>query len=84
MPVKKFAISVPVEVMDQVDLAAAERGVSRSRFISDMLRRIARARTDAAITRQLDEVFGDPAVAREQQAVARAWLRARKDEGTQW
>ncbi|HEX4475853.1 MAG TPA: ribbon-helix-helix protein, CopG family [Polyangiaceae bacterium] len=77
MGVHKFAISIPVEVMEQIDEAAARRGVTRSRFISDVLRQAARARSDAEITRRLDEVFSDPEVTREQRRTSREFLAAR-------
>lgn len=77
MGARKFAISIPEEVMEQIDEAAARRGITRSRFISDVLRTAARARTDAEITRRLDEVFSDPEVAREQRRTSRAFLAAR-------
>jgi hypothetical protein len=77
MAAHKFAISVPEEVMAQIDEAAQRRGVTRSRFITDVLRRAARARSDAEITRRLDEIFSDPEVAREQRRVNRSLLAAR-------
>jgi metal-responsive CopG/Arc/MetJ family transcriptional regulator len=77
MAVHKFAISIPEAVMDQVDQAAESRGVTRSRFISDVLHKVARARTDAQITRRLDEVFADTEVAKEQGRTSRAFLAAR-------
>jgi metal-responsive CopG/Arc/MetJ family transcriptional regulator len=84
MAVKKFAISIPEEVMARVDEAAAEWGITRSRFISNVLKRVALARSDAQITRRLNEVFGDPEIAREQKATSRALLRARRETGTAW
>jgi metal-responsive CopG/Arc/MetJ family transcriptional regulator len=84
MSVRKFAISVPEEVMEQVDEAAARRGVTRSRFITDVLRRVARVRSDAEVTRRLDQVFGDATVAREQKETNQALLSARRDAGSEW
>ena len=84
MSVRKFAISVPEEVMDQVDRTAAQWGVTRSRFISEVLRRVARVRSDAEITRRLDEIFGDCEVAQEQKVMNRSLLDARRDAGTEW
>ena len=81
MGVHKFAISVPEEVMARVDEAAERRGVTRSRFITDVLRKVARAQTDADITRRLDEVFAKPDVAREQRRMSRELLTARADDG---
>jgi hypothetical protein len=82
--VKKFAISVPEDVMRQVDRAAARRGTTRSGFIADVLARVARARTDADISRRVDALLSDPGVAREQAATARAFRRAAPSAGTEW
>jgi hypothetical protein len=84
MPVRKIAISVPEDVLLQVDRAAKSRGMTRSRFISQALRRIAGARRDAEITRRIDELFSDPEIAREQVDTARAFQRARSPRGTEW
>ncbi|HEX7670200.1 MAG TPA: ribbon-helix-helix protein, CopG family [Polyangiaceae bacterium] len=81
MAAHKFAISVPEEVMAQVDEAAERRGVTRSRFITDVLRKVARAQTDSEITRRLDDLFGNPEVAREQRRVSREFLAARATDG---
>jgi hypothetical protein len=75
--VRKFAISVPEDVMAQIDEAAERRGITRSRFITDVLRKVARARTDAEVTRRLDEVFAAPDVAAEQRSTSQALLGAR-------
>ncbi len=84
MAARKFAISVPEEVMREVDRAARGLGVTRSRFISGVLRRVARARSDSEITRRVDELFADPEIAREQSETARA-LRSRASRaGTEW
>jgi len=72
MAVRKIAISVPEEVLAQVDEAAAERGENRSRFITQMLTLLAQARTDREISRRVNAVFADPELAREQVKTARA------------
>jgi metal-responsive CopG/Arc/MetJ family transcriptional regulator len=74
--VRKIAISVPEHVLAQVDAAAAERGENRSRFITEMLVLLARARTDREISRRVNAVFADPEVAREQVQTARASSKA--------
>ena len=84
MPVHKIAISIPREVMVEVDRAARERGVARSRFISDVLRLVARARTDAEVTRRLDAVFADPRVAAEQVGDAERYLAGGSTDGDAW
>ena len=84
MAARKFAISIAEEVMEQVDRAAKRRGVTRSRFISDVLRRVARARSDAEITRRVNAVLADPATTEEQRETAKSFQRARHPSGTEW
>ncbi|HVY62900.1 MAG TPA: hypothetical protein VHF22_14680 [Planctomycetota bacterium] len=84
MAAKKFAISVPEDVMRQVDRAARGLGVTRSRYIVGVLRRVARARSDAEITRRVDELFADPEVAREQAETAAALRTRGSRAGTEW
>jgi hypothetical protein len=84
MAVRKFAISVPERVMRQVDAAARRRGMTRSGFISEVLGRVASARTDAEISRRVDALFADPGIAREQVETARAFRRAAPTAGTEW
>lgn len=80
MPAKKTAITVPEELLEAVDVAAASRGESRSSFINRVLRAAVRARRDAVITRRLDELFADEQLASEARRVA-----AELDEaGTDW
>lgn len=84
MAAKKIAISVPEEVLTAVDRAAAERSVTRSRFITDVLRRVAAARTDAEVRRRVDELFSDPRIAGEQRETARAGAAALRDRESEW
>ena len=73
MPYRKTAIAVPAELLDAVDQAARERGESRSRYITRVLRAAVRARTNAEITKRLNELFADPQVAAGQRDGARAF-----------
>ncbi len=70
MGIVKTAISLPAELMQSVDEAAAARGESRSGFIRRVLKAAVRVRRDAAITRRLNELFADETVADEQRQVA--------------
>ncbi len=66
MATQKATIALPEDLLAAVDAAAQERGASRSGFISMILRRALRAKRDAAITRQLDELFADESLSRAQ------------------
>ena len=66
MAYRKTAIAVPEDILEEVDRAARERGESRSRFISRVLRLAVRARRDAEVTRRLDALFADESGREEQ------------------
>jgi len=84
MAARKFAISIPADVMSQVDRAARRRGVTRSRFISQVLSHVANARCDAEISNAVEIFFSDPQMAREQAATARAFRKVAARGGTEW
>jgi metal-responsive CopG/Arc/MetJ family transcriptional regulator len=82
MPVTKFAISVPVETMAQVDRAAKRLRLTRSRYIATVLARIAQRERNAAITRKVDEVLAE--LDQQDLEPVRHLHRARRDDGTEW
>ena len=84
MAARKFAISIPDDVMTQVDQAARRRGVTRSRFIAQVLSHVASARRDAEISHAVDAFFSDPVIAREQVATTRAFQKVAAHAGTEW
>ncbi len=63
---RKTAIAVPEELLAEVDRAARERGESRSKFISRVLRLAVRARRDAEVTQRLNALFADESLCKEQ------------------
>jgi metal-responsive CopG/Arc/MetJ family transcriptional regulator len=65
MPYRKIAIAVPEDVMQEVDRAGRERGESRGRFVSRVLRLAVRARRDAEVTRRLDALFAEASLREE-------------------
>ena len=84
MAAKKLAISVPEEVIREVDHAAKRRGMTRSGFITDVLSQVARARTDAEIARRVNNLFSDAEIAREQTDTARRFRRIAPQRGAEW
>jgi hypothetical protein len=70
MSLRKTAIAVPEALLDAVDEAAAERGQSRSRYITSVLELAVRARKDAEVTRRLNELFADDSIKTAQRASA--------------
>ncbi len=70
MTMRKTAISVPVEILDDVDRAAHACGQSRSKYITRVLEVAVRARRNAEITRRLNELFADERLSGTQHAEA--------------
>jgi hypothetical protein len=83
MPARKLAISVPEEVIREVDRAAKRRGMTRSGFITGVLSDVARARTDAEISRRVNALFSDPDIAREQVETAKKFRRIAPRRGAE-
>ena len=80
MPMTKVAISLPDEIVAQVDDAAHDRGESRSAFVAKVLREALRSRRGESITQRLNALFADEAVAAEQRRLTREMQSA----GTDW
>jgi metal-responsive CopG/Arc/MetJ family transcriptional regulator len=80
MPLHKTAVTIPEDLLAEVDRAAQTRGESRSRYITRVLRAAVRARRDTDITRRLNELFAAEHVRDEQRRTADDPGRA----GTDW
>jgi metal-responsive CopG/Arc/MetJ family transcriptional regulator len=73
-PVQKFAISVPAPVMALVDRAAKKRRMTRSGFISRVLRVSAAAQSDEELSARVDAFFADSEMLAEQKKTADEFL----------
>ena len=82
MRATKFAISVPAETMLEVDRAAKRLGVTRSRYISMVLARVAKRQRDAAISKQVDQALAE--ISAQDLGFVQYLQRARRDQGTEW
>lgn len=73
-PARKIGIAIPARVLRVVDAAARERGETRSGFIVRVLREATARARDREITRRLDALFSDPAIAADQVETAEELL----------
>lgn len=80
MAVRKIAISLPEEVLRQVDRLAKRTHTTRSGCIARVLSKVSHASTQAEITEQINDLFGEPGLAKEQAVVSDAYLKAAKGE----
>jgi hypothetical protein len=80
MPLRKTAIAIADDLLTAVDRAARSRGESRNRFVTRVLEEAVRARRDVEVTKRLNDLFADGALAQEQAQSANEWDTV----GTDW
>ena len=84
MNTQKIAITVPSDLLDIIDKTTEQRSMSRSRFISLLLREKLLEERNRQLKYQYDKVFSDSAVCDEQIKTA-MWLDgAGSREGQEW
>lgn len=81
MAVRKIAISVPEDVLRQVDRMAKKSGTTRSGFITLVLSEVSHAGTQTEITERINRLFEDKTIADEQAETASFFLRAAERRG---
>ena len=80
----KIAITVPEDIVMTIDLLSSESGVSRSKFITDVLKeKISKDQNDK-IKSAYDTVFSDKTIAEEQLSMAGDFESSGKEEGQEW
>jgi len=84
MNTQKIAITVPSELLDIIDKTTAQRSISRSKFISLVLREKLQEERSRHLKSEYDRVFSDKAICDEQLKTA-VWLDgAGSKEGQAW
>ena len=84
MNTEKVAITIPKDLLEMVDAISAERGMSRSKFISSLLRERIREERDSHLKEAYDRVFSDEEIRKEQLETARWFEAGQSDEGQAW
>ena len=84
MNTKKIAITVPKDLIVTIDLLSLEKGVSRSKYITDILREKISKDENDKIKAVYDRIFSDVTIAEEQLATAREFESSGKEEGQEW
>ena len=86
MAVRKIAISLPEEVLRQVDRLAKRTHTTRSGCIARVLSKFSHASTQTEITEQINLLFSESSLAKEQAAVANAYLEGAEKgfEDSEW
>lgn len=80
----KVAITIPKDLVMTIDLLSLEQGVSRSKFITGILKEKIQKDQNDKIKATYDRVFSDERIAEEQLATAREFEFSGKEEGQEW
>jgi len=84
MRTKKIAISIPSDLVSAIDDIRSKRGVSRSKFITLLLREKIMSEQAREIREAYDRVFSDESIVKEQIDTAAGFEGSGKDEGQEW
>ncbi len=84
MKTRKIAISLPTDLVSMIDEFSTEKGVSRSGFISSVLREKIEEERKRKIREAYDEVFSDGDICKEQLETAKWFEGTDLDEGQEW
>ena len=84
MHTQKVAITIPKELVTMIDDISKKKGLSRSRFISTVLREKVMSERNRYIKDAYDRVFSDESIRKEQLDTARLFEGLESKEGQEW
>lgn len=84
MNTQKVAITMPKDLVLMIDNISKKRGLSRSKFISIVLRENLISERNRQIKEAYDQAFSDESIRKEQQSCARWFEGLGAEEGQEW
>ena len=84
MNTQKVAISMPPDLVATIDGISRKLGVSRSKYISSILREKIREERQRALKEAYDRVYSDESIREEQLETLRFFEGAGNGEGQEW
>jgi metal-responsive CopG/Arc/MetJ family transcriptional regulator len=84
MHTQKVAISIPKELVTMIDDISKKRGLSRSKFISTVLREKLISERNRHIKDAYDLAFSDESIRKEQLGCAKWFKGLGTEEGQEW
>ena len=84
MNTKKVAITVPKKLIATIDEISRLKGISRSKFISEVLSEKVRDEMDRQLRDAYDRVFSDDSIRKEQLDTAEWFEGSGNNEGQGW
>lgn len=84
MHTQRIAITIPSDLVAVIDDLSKQKGMSRSRFISILLREKVLSEKEKHLKSAYDKVFSDKSIIKEQLETSRWFDGAGSREGQEW
>jgi len=84
MTTQKVAISIPKDLIKDIDLIIKNKGLSRSRYIASALSEKVADEKKELLKQAYDRVFSDEKMQKEQRDTAKLFKDAGREEGQEW
>ncbi len=84
MNTQKVAITIPNDIIAVIDNISKKSGVSRSKYISDVLREKIKKEEEKKLTSTYDDVFSDESIQKEQLETAEWFNDSGDSKGETW
>ena len=84
MNTQKIAITIPSDLVLIIDEISKQQGISRSRFISNVLRERMMKERDCRIKEAYDRIFSDELICKEQLDTSKGFEAFGNKEGQEW
>ena len=84
MNTQKVAITIPNDIIAIIDKISKKTGVSRSKYISEVLRDKIKEEQGKKLTSAYNDVFADESIKKEQLETAEWFKRSGDSEGESW
>ena len=84
MTIVKIAISMPEELVKEVDAVRKEEDISRSGYITRLVRKAVRVERKEKLKAAYDRVFSDSEIVKEQRETALLFDNSGEEKGQEW
>jgi hypothetical protein len=84
MNTAKIAITIPKDIVAMIDTLSKQTGLSRSRYISNVLREKVMSEKERILKEKYDKVFSDDEIKKEQLNTAKWFEGNDVPEGQEW
>ena len=84
MTTVKVAITMPEELVQEIDAARKTKTISRSRYITRLVQKAVTVEKQIRLRAAYDKIFSDPEIAEEQKNSTEMFNNTGNDKGQEW